>query len=114
MTATPNLTKFAKQLRKKSTNAEDLVWRKLRARRLHGIKFRRQQPIGNYIVDFASFEKRIVIELDGGHHKKNKEKDIERDRFLTEKGYTVLRFWNNDVFDNLDGVMGGVSRKCLQ
>ena len=113
MTATPKLTQFAKQLRKKSTDAEKLVWSKLRARRLHGIKFRRQQPIGKYIVDFVSFEKRIAIELDGGHHRKNKEKDIKRDRYLAENGFTVLRFWNNDVFDNLDGVMEAIRRKCL-
>ena len=112
-TLTPKLTKFAKQLRKNSTNAEDLIWSQLRARRLHGIKFRRQQPIGKYIVDFASFEKRIVIEIDGGHHKKNKEKDIKRDRFLTENGFTVLRFWNNDVFENLEGVLEVICRKCL-
>ena len=114
MSVAPKLTQFAKQLRKKSTNAEDLIWSQLRARQLHGIKFRRQQPIGKYIVDFASFEKRIVIELDGGHHRKNKENDIERDRFLTGNGFTVLRFWNNDVFENLDGVLEAISRKCLQ
>ena len=108
----PKLTQLAKQLRKKSTNAEDLMWSKLRAKQLHGIKFRRQQPIGKYIVDFASFEKRIVIEIDGGHHKKNKDKDKERDRFLVESGFAVLRFWNNDVFENLDGVLEVIRRKC--
>ena len=55
-----------------------------------------------------------MIELDGGHHKKNKEKDVERDRFLNENGFTVLRFWNNDVFESLDGVLEAIYRKCLQ
>ena len=113
LTAPPKLTQFAKQLRKNSTDAEGLIWSQLRARRLQGIKFRRQQPIGKYIVDFASFEKRIVIELDGGHHKKNKVKDEKRDQIITEKGFTVLRFWNNDVFENLDGVLEVIRRKCL-
>jgi len=66
-----------------------------------------------YIVDFASFEKLIVIELDGGHHKKHKEKDATRDLYLAENGFTVLRFWNNDVFENLDGVLEVIRRKCL-
>jgi len=113
LAALSKLTKFAKQLRKNSTNAEDLIWSRLRARRLQGIKFRRQQPIGTYIVDFASFEKRIVIEIDGGHHKKNKEKDVRRDQYLTKNGFTVLRFWNNDVFENLDGILEVIRRKCL-
>lgn len=113
MTAQPKLTQYAKQPRKNSTDAEGLIWSELRARRLQGIKFRRQQPIGKYIVDFVSFERRVVIELDGGHHKKNKEKDLERDQYLTENGFAVLRFWNNDVFENFDGVLEVIRRKCL-
>ena len=108
------LTHFAKSLRKKSTLVESLLWSRLRARQLQGIKFRRQQPIGNYIVDFVSFEKRIVIELDGGQHKMNKDKDNERDRFLAENDFTVLRFWNHDVFENLEGVLEVIRNKCLQ
>ena len=81
------------------------MWRRLRARQLEGIKFRRQQPIGNFIVDFVSFEKRIVIELDGGQHAITKSRDNDRDRWLADKGFIVMRFWNNDVLDNLDGVL---------
>ena len=92
---------------------ESLLWSRLRARQLQGIKFRRQQPIENFIVDFVSFEKRIVIELDGGQHKMNKEKDNERDRFLSENGFTVLRFWDNDVSENLEGVLEVIRKKCL-
>ena len=92
---------------------ESLLWSKLRARQLQGIKFRRQQPIKNFIVDFVSFEKRIVIEIDGGQHKMNKEKDNERDRFLSENCFTVLRFWDNDVSENLEGVLEVIRKKCL-
>ena len=81
---------------------------------MQGIKFRRQQPIENYIVDFVCFEKRIVVELDGGRHAINKEKDNKRDRFLTENGFKVLRFWDNEVFDNLEGVLEVIRNKCLQ
>ena len=108
------LTHYAKQLRKNSTKAEALLWGRLRAKQMHGIKFRRQQPIEDYIVDFVSFEKRIVIELDGGQHKTNTRKDNERDRFLAENGFIVLRFWNNDVFDNLEGILEVIRKKCLQ
>jgi very-short-patch-repair endonuclease len=98
------LTINARKLRKDSTRAESLLWSKLRAKQIAGIKFRRQQPIGYYIVDFVSFEKKIIIELDGGQHAKAKKKDSKRDKFLNENGFTVLRFWNNDIFSNLDGV----------
>ena len=81
-----------------------MLWSKLKARQLYGLKFRRQQPIGNFIVDFACFEKRIVIELDGGQHAITKCKDIVRNKWLADEGFTVLRFWNNDVFENLDGI----------
>ena len=108
------LTHYAKQLRKNSTKAEALLWGRLRAKQMHGIKFRRQQPIENYIVDFVSFEKRIIIELDGGQHQMNKKKDNERDRFLAESGFNVLRFWNNDIFENFEGVLEVIRKKCLQ
>ena len=81
---------------------------------MEGMKFRRQQPIENFIVDFVSFEKRIVIELDGGQHAKNKEKDNKRDRLLTENGFIVLRFWDNEVFDNIEGVLEVIRQKCIQ
>jgi very-short-patch-repair endonuclease len=110
----PKLAHYAKRLRKNSTKAEALLWSRLRARQIQGIKFRRQQPVESYIVDFVCFEKRIVIELDGGQHAINKEKDNKRDRFLTENGFKVLRFWDNEVFDNLEGVLEVIRNKCLQ
>jgi very-short-patch-repair endonuclease len=107
-----NLTTYAKKLRKNPTRAETILWSKLRAKQLEGIKFRRQQPIGSVIVDFVSFEKRLVIELDGGQHKLNKDKDRERDRMLTNSGFTVLRFWNNEIFENLNGVLEVIRQNC--
>ena len=110
---TSNLIKNARKLRKNSTRAESLLWSKLRARQIEGIKFRRQQTIRNFIVDFVSFEKRIIIELDGGQHAQAKKKDSKRDKLLTENGFTVLRFWNNDIFKNLEGVLEVVRKKCV-
>ena len=100
-----NLTKLSKELRKNSTDVERVLWQKLRARQFYGIKFRRQQPIGNFIVDFVSFEKNLIIELDGGQHAENKQKDLKRDRILSNEGFNVLRFWNNEIMEYLDGVL---------
>ena len=111
---TNKLTNLAKTLRKRSTDAELLLWQRLKARRLEGIKFRRQQPIEDFIVDFLSFEKRLIIELDGGQHAEDRQKDRERDRVLTEAGFKVLRFWNNDVLENLDGVLERIRENCLR
>ena len=111
---TARLTKLAKSLRKQSTHAESILWNKLRAKQLKGIKFRRQQPIGGFIVDFISFKKRIIIELDGGQHAERKQEDKERDLQLSKSGYRVLRFWNNEVIENVDGVMEIIRKKCVE
>jgi len=79
---------------------------------MQGIKFRRQQPIENYIVDFVCFEKRIVIELDGSQHAIDSIKDEERDKLMTKNGYCVLRFWDNEVFENIEGVLEVIMQKC--
>jgi very-short-patch-repair endonuclease len=105
------LTNIARNLRKQSTDAENLLWRNLRSKRLEGLKFRRQQPIGNYIVDFVCFEKRVVIEVDGGQH--IKEKDEKRDKLFDEQGFKVLRFWNNEVLGNTSGVLEVIRENCL-
>lgn len=99
------LTEFAKDLRKKSTDTENHLWRYLRNRQMEGFKFRRQQPIGKYIVDFVNFERKIVIEADGGQHSIYEEKDRIRDDWLKKEGYKVLRFWDNEVLNNIDGVL---------
>jgi very-short-patch-repair endonuclease len=110
---TSRLTNLAKTLRKRSTDAELLLWQRLRARRLEGIKFRRQQPVGDFIVDFLSFEKRIIIEIDGGQHAEDRQKDRDRDKFLTHAGFKILRFWNNEVLENLQGVLERIRETCL-
>jgi very-short-patch-repair endonuclease len=93
----PDKDDFARALRKRPTHAENLLWKHIRAKRLKGLKFRRQEPIGKYIVDFVCYERRVIIELDGGQHCIDKEKDQQRDRWLKSDGFKILRFWNNDV-----------------
>jgi len=82
------LTIFAKNLRKNSTKSERLLWKHLRNKQLEGLKFRRPQPIGKYIVDFVCFEKRIVIEVDGGHHALQTDRDLQRDNWLVQQSLT--------------------------
>jgi len=101
---------IARKLRINSTDTEKYLWKYLRERQLEGIKFRRQHPIGKYIVDFINLEKKIIIELDGGQHLDNK-KDKLRDRWLKEQGYKVLRFWDNEVLINIEGVMESIRKK---
>ncbi len=96
---------MAKALRKNFTDTERLLWRHLRAKQMEGYKFRRQEPIGGYIVDFVCQEKKIVIEVDGGQHSVERERDFERDNWLGGQGYKVLRFWNNEVLMNINGVL---------
>ncbi len=102
-------TQFAKELRTRSTDAERLLWSKVRAHRLYGFKFKRQQLIGDYIVDFVCFEAKLVVELDGGQHA-DSTSDSYRDNWLRSRGYKVLRFWNNDVLTNIEGVVEVVLR----
>jgi very-short-patch-repair endonuclease len=102
----PITRKRARVLRTNSTDAEKALWRLVRAHRLNGIGFRRQTPIGPYIVDFVSHSAKLVIELDGGQHYEdaNKRRDERRDNFLRSKGFRVLRFGNHDVMTNREGV----------
>jgi very-short-patch-repair endonuclease len=97
-------TRIAKALRERMTDSEQALWRQLRAHRLVGAKFKRQQPIGPYVVDFACLQSRLVIEVDGGQHNES-EPDRARDAWLEQNGYQVLRFWNNEVLSNLEGVL---------
>jgi len=99
----------ARALRRNATDVEQIIWRLLRDRRLVGIKFRRQVPIGPYIADFASIPHRLVIELDGGQHADSLH-DARRDAFLAANGWRVLRFWNNDVMANRDGVLQSIAQ----
>jgi len=107
------LTSLSKKLRRRPTEAEKLLWRHLRRRQVGGLKFRRQEPIGNYIVDFVCFERRIIVEVDGGQHAENK-RDEERDKWLKSQGFKILRFWNNEVLQNMEGVLEVVRNRCLE
>ena len=94
----------ARELRKNLTDAERALWRFLRLRQFAGNKFRRQQPIGKYIVDFVCLEKKLIVEVDGGQHSEQTDYDSMRDAWLKEQGFRVLRFWDNQVFNETDGV----------
>lgn len=97
--------KEARHLRREQTEAERILWARLRNRQLLGWKFRRQYPIGNYIVDFYCPELGLVIELDGGQHASRTDEDKKRTELLTGQGYQVLRFWNNEVLRDTNGVL---------
>jgi very-short-patch-repair endonuclease len=97
-------TAFAKHLRRNLTPEEIKMWVALRGRKFEGFKFRRQVPIGKYIVDFVCQEFKLIVELDGSQHSESKYDEV-RDGWLKSVGYFVLRFWNNDVNQNLDGVL---------
>ena len=95
----------AKSLRRNLTDAEQKLWYYLRAHRFIGRKFKRQKPIGHYVVDFVCLEEKLVIELDGGQHAENLEYDHVRDSWLRSEGYTVLRFWNNELMNEMESVL---------
>ena len=105
-----NITKKARELRKNMTPQERKLWQFLRNKSIDNLKFRRQYPIENYIVDFICNEKNLIIEIDGGQHNEedNKIYDAKRTKFLESKGYKVLRFWNNDIDNNIEGVFGEI------
>ena len=100
-----NLTQTAKTLRRESTDAERALWRHLKTKQLEGLKFRRQEQIGHFIVDFVCYEKRLIIEADGGQHALEREKDEERTLWLNAQGFKVLRFWNHEILTNIEGVL---------
>jgi very-short-patch-repair endonuclease len=114
-TVKTNQTSLARELRERQTEAERVLWGRLRNRQLEGVKFRRQQPIGDYVVDFASFDKRLIVEIDGGQHNEHGilGRDERRAGWLNREGYRILRFWNNEVLNNVDGVLE-VIREALR
>jgi len=95
----------AKSLRQRQTNAEQILWRHLRDRRLNNYKFRRQMPTGTYVADFVCMSARLIVEIDGGQHAVQTHHDEQRTDYLRRQGFKVIRFWNNDVLQNLDGVL---------
>ena len=100
--------KAAKTLRINMTDAERKLWSRLRNRQLLGFKFVRQEPVGPFVADFACREADLIVELDGGQHAES-ERDMGRTEALAQHGYGVLRFWNNDVLNNIDGVLRAIA-----
>ena len=98
----------ARELRRSPTHIERLLWNRLRFWQIDGFKFRRQQPLGNYIADFVCFERRLIVEIDGGQHAAKKEYDAKRDSWLHDQGFIVLRFWNSDIVENMEGVLQSI------
>ena len=101
-------TDNARLLRSSSTDEEVILWRHLRNRQLMDWKFRRQAPIGPYIVDFVCFEEKLVVEVDGGHHQSQTDDDNVRTEWLESQGFRMLRFWNSEVLGNIDGVAASI------
>lgn len=97
--------KLQRKLSNSATDAERQLWQYLRGRQMEGCKFRRQHPFGDYILDFVCLERKLVIELDGGQHADDVQYDHSRSQRLEQSGFTVIRFWNNEVFDNIEGVV---------
>ncbi|MDO9161322.1 MAG: endonuclease domain-containing protein [Methylococcaceae bacterium] len=102
------MKEFARALRKNQTDTERLMWSRLRNRQLLNCKFRRQQTIGPYIADFLCLEPKLIIELDGGQHADQQEYDELRSQYLQQMGYRVVRFWNNEVLQELDAVLEAI------
>ena len=100
-------------MRKNLTDAEAILWSKLQRKQLHGYRFRRQHPIGSYIADFACSEAKLVVELDGATHSTAEERahDAQREGFMQSQGWSLVRFWNADVYENLDGVLNSIFQR---
>ena len=109
-----NLTNKARALRKNQTDVERLLWKHLRNRQLYGYKFRRQLPIEPFIADFACLELKLVIELDGGQHANQINYDNQRSLLLEQRGFKVIRFWNNEVIENTAGVLEALHLAILE
>lgn len=103
----------ARSLRRNATDAEKRMWAVLR-KQLPDAKFRRQVPLGSYIVDFASHRHKLIIEIDGGQHGERMERDATRTSFLEAEGYRVLRFWNNEVLETIDGVVERIAQAARE
>jgi len=100
----PDTARHARALRTQMTDAERLLWHHLRAHRFHGLGFRRQVPLGPYVADFLCEAQRLVVEVDGGQHADRSVEDAQRTQWLEAHGYRVVRFWNNEVLANMEGV----------
>ena len=103
------LTPLARQLRRKQTDAEQKLWQRLRSRQLYGAKFDRQAAIGSFIADFCCFDPKLIVEVDGGQHGEQRQAYTRRTELLERSGYRVLRFWNNEVLQDIDGVVDRIA-----
>ena len=104
----------ARELRRNPTDTERKLWHHIRDKQIENFRFRRQRPIGKYIVDFICLEANLVIELDGGQHADHQQYDAERTKYLTAQGLHVLRYWNNDVMQNIEGVLEDIRAALMQ
>jgi very-short-patch-repair endonuclease len=104
----------ARELRRNPTDTERKLWHRIRDKQIENFRFRRQRPIGKYIVDFICLEANLVIELDGGQHVEQQQYDAERTKYLTAQGLHVLRYWNNDVMQNIEGVLEDIRAALIQ
>ena len=102
----------ARRLRREATDAERRLWSRLRNRQIGGFKFKRQETIGRFIADFACMECRLIVEADGGQH--GEEADRERTAYLDQLGWKIMRFWNNDILQNTDGVLEAILAACKE
>lgn len=107
-----NLLFLRRELRRNQTQVEKKLWRHLRSKQFEGLKFRRQEQIGQYIVDFVCYKEKLIIELDGSQHNDAHEKDEIRDNWFKSQGFRVLRFWNNEVMINIEGVLTVIRESC--
>lgn len=99
----PTHRRFAREMRADSTKAENLLWQALRNKQLEGLKFKRQVPMDGYIADFVCFEAKLIVEVDGSQHSLS-QRDAQRDTHFASQGFRTLRFWNDEIEHNLDGV----------
>jgi very-short-patch-repair endonuclease len=106
--ANPKSYELARQLRKLPTPAEKRLWQVLRGDKLNGVHFRRQHAIGKYVMDFCSIKGKLAIELDGSQHLEQSEYDTQRTAYLESQGYKVIRFWNDQVMKDIEGVIRSI------
>jgi very-short-patch-repair endonuclease len=106
--ANPKSYALARQLRNETTPAEKRLWMVLSGNKLNGVKFRRQHAIGNYVADFCSVKRKLAIELDGSQHQEQSEYDIMRTAYLESQGFQVLRFWNAQVMNDIEGIIRSI------
>lgn len=111
-TEVKKLRYYARRQRQDATDVERILWGHLRAHRLNGLKFKRQVPVGNYIVDFLCYQKKVIVELDGGQHLEQARYDQKRTLFLERSGFQIIRFWNHDVWQHLETVLNKILHAC--